>query len=269
LFDFIADSELNDITGNISTSSSNKQNMSVDGFIDELDKVITIQELHNICSQIRQHYGFAFFSIFSRFNRANQKPLYIIMREFNNPWTQHYIQNRYVLNDPTIRLTSVKSTPLIWNYKEHDRIVASLNPLEKKIASEGLDFGLRSIFNAPFHSKLGNFGLIRFINDRKSQHEHVECCIQRDSELFLLCSFIYQALEKIMHTKQHSNLLSQREKDILSWVANGLTPDRIANTLNISGHTVRNHLRNVRMKLQVNSMPHAVAKAVSTGLITL
>lgn len=61
--------------------------------------------------------------------------------------------------------------------------------------------------------------------------------------------------------------LSPRETEILRLVASGRQNKVIASELNISEHTVRNHVSNIFQKLQVNDRTEAAVLAVKRGLI--
>jgi DNA-binding NarL/FixJ family response regulator len=61
--------------------------------------------------------------------------------------------------------------------------------------------------------------------------------------------------------------LSPREKEILELMVRGLIKKEIAGQLDLSYHTVDNHLRNIYTKLQVHTRGGAVAKALKEGLL--
>ena len=61
--------------------------------------------------------------------------------------------------------------------------------------------------------------------------------------------------------------LSDREKQILDQMANGLVNKEIAEILDISPHTVVNHMRSIYSKLHVHTNTGAVAKAIREGLV--
>jgi len=63
------------------------------------------------------------------------------------------------------------------------------------------------------------------------------------------------------------NLLTEREKEVLTWVARGLSNKAVANTLSLSSGTVKVHVSNILSKLQVNSRTEAAMLALQTGLI--
>jgi DNA-binding NarL/FixJ family response regulator len=60
--------------------------------------------------------------------------------------------------------------------------------------------------------------------------------------------------------------LSQREKEALEFLVQGLTTKEIADRLGLSIHTVDTHLRNIYRKLHVHSRAGAVAKALQAKL---
>jgi pimeloyl-ACP methyl ester carboxylesterase/DNA-binding CsgD family transcriptional regulator len=62
-------------------------------------------------------------------------------------------------------------------------------------------------------------------------------------------------------------LLSAREREVLSLVANGLTDGEIAEQLVLSQHTVKRHVANIRHKLGQGSRTAAVAEASRLGLL--
>jgi DNA-binding NarL/FixJ family response regulator len=61
--------------------------------------------------------------------------------------------------------------------------------------------------------------------------------------------------------------LSPRERGILELLVEGLPLKRIAERLDLSYHTIGNHLRNVYAKLHVHSRSSAVAKALRESLV--
>ena len=61
--------------------------------------------------------------------------------------------------------------------------------------------------------------------------------------------------------------LTQRELEVLQHIAEGKNDRTIAESLHISEHTVRSHIKNLYRKLGVSSRAHAVAKALGEGII--
>lgn len=79
----------------------------------------------------------------------------------------------------------------------------------------------------------------------------------------------YAASERLDETPKDGdqNVLSSREKEILSEVAQGLTNKEIADKLNISVFTVTTHRKNISQKLGIRSIAGLTVYAVMNHII--
>jgi LuxR family maltose regulon positive regulatory protein len=68
-------------------------------------------------------------------------------------------------------------------------------------------------------------------------------------------------------SKQIEEPLSEREQEVLEYIAEGLSNNQIAEKLFVSLNTVRTHTKKINSKLGVHSRTQAVAKAKNLGLI--
>lgn len=71
----------------------------------------------------------------------------------------------------------------------------------------------------------------------------------------------------VIKPKEETADLSKREKEILSFLVNGMSYKMIASKCSISYHTVNAHIRKIYDKLHVSSATEAVAKAMKNRLI--
>lgn len=72
-----------------------------------------------------------------------------------------------------------------------------------------------------------------------------------------------------VEAKKSSELLSEREMEVLKLVTKGLSNKDIADKLCLSVRTVQGHLANIFNKLQVSSRTEAVVHALKQGWVTL
>ena len=63
--------------------------------------------------------------------------------------------------------------------------------------------------------------------------------------------------------------LTARESQVLQTAADGLSNKEIANKLQISDKTVKNHIANIFSKLQVNDRTQAIVLAIKKGLVNI
>lgn len=71
------------------------------------------------------------------------------------------------------------------------------------------------------------------------------------------------------HAENVRNLITSREKDVLSWVKHGKSTWEISIILNISQATVNFHIYNIMRKLDVVNRAQAVAVATHMGLLDI
>jgi len=64
------------------------------------------------------------------------------------------------------------------------------------------------------------------------------------------------------------SMISEREREILSYMSLGNTSLQIATLLFISEHTVISHRKNLMSKLHARNSAHLIFKAVRLGLLT-
>ena len=69
--------------------------------------------------------------------------------------------------------------------------------------------------------------------------------------------------------KEKIDSLTKRELEVLVQVANGMFNKEIANTLNISERTVKNHLSNIFRKIEVSDRTQAAVFAIKNDIIKL
>jgi DNA-binding CsgD family transcriptional regulator len=67
--------------------------------------------------------------------------------------------------------------------------------------------------------------------------------------------------------RPRSGTLSERECEVLEQIARGHSIDDISADLFLSPHTVRTHIKNILRKMGARTRAHAVAMAISEGLI--
>lgn len=68
---------------------------------------------------------------------------------------------------------------------------------------------------------------------------------------------------------QNQVIISEREKEVLQFLANGLNTKQIAVKLNICEETVRTHRKHILQKINAINCVHLIAKALSLGILQM
>lgn len=108
-------------------------------------------------------------------------------------------------------------------------------------------------------------GAMGYLLKSAPQEEIVQAiCMAKENRRCIPPNITKRLLETIGRVE-----LSQREIEVLTLVATGLTNKEIAERLFISDKTVRNHVANCLVKLGANDRTEAVTTAIRRGLIRL
>jgi DNA-binding CsgD family transcriptional regulator len=149
--------------------------------------------------------------------------------------------------DPrALRISDFASTRQLHRLEYYDQ---ALRPL-------GIEHQIRFWLAAPS-------GIARYYYISR-RHEDGDFTDQERDMLQLLRPFLlalHERFDSDVPERGHADGLTNREREILDWVARGKTNHEIAALLIVSPHTVRKHLEHVYEKLHVNSRTAAVARA--------
>ena len=121
------------------------------------------------------------------------------------------------------------------------------------------DFLLTS--NSIFEKSYKNFD---FLNNKTFVFDDPQIDIlSKDGEEIKL--FFKNFFEK-KYIELETNEITEREKEIIKFVAHGLTNKEIADKLNISVHTVITHRKNITAKLGIKSIAGLTVYAIMKGI---
>ena len=87
----------------------------------------------------------------------------------------------------------------------------------------------------------------------------------------MIIPHLYIALNNVQHAQEAGNQhgdLSQRELQVLEWVARGKTNKEIAIILSVSQFTIKNHIANIYAKLVVVNRAQAIDKAIKLNYLS-
>ena len=112
-------------------------------------------------------------------------------------------------------------------------------------------------------------GMLTSISEAKHHREFIRSVLTAYDRFVAASSRGKGAGVAAPHVPDHVGLtdLTNRELDILGLLAQRLQNKQIGARLNISTHTVKDHLKHVYQKLEVSNRRDAVAKATRTGLL--
>ena len=237
-------------------------------FIERAADARTVEDIHGLCSSLTHAVGFDYFIFAATFPVSLIKPLKVIVSGYPDDWRKHYLEFSYAEIDPTVTHCMSHVTPLCW-----DRIDVTNHARRrsaKRFMSEASDFGLRSGASFPVHGCHGEAAMFSLASgeDHHQMHAHINEALPY---VQLLTSYIHEAVRKICEGEGlpiGKVELTLREKECLTWAAEGKTTWEISQIISVSERTVLYHLQNATQKLDGTNRQHAVAKAVTQAVIT-
>ncbi|QSR89413.1 autoinducer binding domain-containing protein [Methylacidiphilum caldifontis] len=197
-----------------------------------------------------------------------KKTLKIINHSFPNDLIAFYLKLKYQHVDPVVKTalrlkgTIVRRTEIFKYFQDKLR-----HQYLKDASDIGLLTGLSFGVIKPTVNLATLFSFCDKEIEKDPRHETILKALMYPLHLALLHLAQPQILDRSNKQEQHT--LTDRELEILKWVKEGKSNWEISCILNISEATVKFHLKNIFLKLEVQNRCQAVATAIYKNLLTL
>ncbi len=154
--------------------------------------------------------------------------------------------------------------PRVWRTDMVDEYVITQSAVNINRTREFLfDNNISMGFSFPVNCRNASKGAVMFMGDR-GEIDDLSLAY-----LHTISSYAYDLICELTNNESRPNRsLTQRECEILTWVANGKTSSEISQILNVSDHTVNAHLHSAMKKMDCVNRPQLVAKALRLGTIS-
>lgn len=180
-------------------------------------------------------------------------------------WAQRYQENDYLRIDPVVQGCFQRFHPVDWNELDWSGRAA------KAFRKDAMAYGVGNQgFSVPIRGPNGQFALFT-LNHNCDDDLWARFTEVHRSGLILMAYYCNQkALEfEPGRSPAPAQALSPREVDALTLIALGQSRAQVADALSISEHTLRVYIESARFKLGALNTTHAVARAISRGLIVV
>ncbi|NNL19201.1 MAG: LuxR family transcriptional regulator [Boseongicola sp.] len=184
---------------------------------------------------------------------------------YSPDWVQHYLNEDYARIDPVVQACYQRFHPIDWKRLDWT------NKNVRKFHGEALDSGIGNQgFSVPIRGPSGQFALFT-VSGNSTDEQWASYTEEHVRDLILVSHFVNQkALEIERGTDKVKVVsLSPRETDALTMLAMGYNRAQAADSLSISEHTLRVYIESARFKLSAMNTTHAVASALSQGLLII
>ncbi len=180
-------------------------------------------------------------------------------------WVARYLEKDYLRIDPVIQGCYQRFHPVDWKRLDWS------GKAVRHFAEEARAYGIGNQgFSVPLRGPNGQFAL--FTANHSCPDAEWQAFTERHRRHLILIAhyFNQKALEfEPDRTAEAPRALSPREVDALTLLALGYGRAQVAQTLSISEHTLRVYIESARFKLGAINTVHAVARALSRGMIVI
>jgi LuxR family transcriptional activator of conjugal transfer of Ti plasmids len=232
-------------------------------FVDAIQTANTADEFERVATRLTHRLGF---ERFAYLRLADETPM--LISSYPKSWTNRYFRLGYQQLDPVVRHARLEHALFSWG-GEASPIQGSRD--QRRFFDEATAFGIRSGITVPIR---GGFGRMAAFTLATSQREaHPEELMAKLKDVVQLAGLYFHThvavrLDRSAAFRRAGAELTQRERQCLTWTAQGKTVADIAVLIKIAPRTVVFHLENARRKLDATSIAHCVAQALRRGWLS-
>ncbi|MDW3182995.1 MULTISPECIES: helix-turn-helix transcriptional regulator [unclassified Roseobacter] len=236
-------------------------NTTVEEVLAELEQADTLESIQDAILKLREYFEVENM-VYHWVDSAGEQYGY---GTYPLEWATRYQEQNYIRIDPVIAGCYKRFHPVDW--KKLDWSGKAVRAFQ----AEAVEYGIGTQgYSIPIRGPNGQFALFT-VNHTCDDAEWEKFTEDNRRELILIAHYFNQkALEfEPNRAPEQSQSLSPREIDAMTLLAIGYSRAQVAETLSISEHTLRVYIESARFKLGASNTTHAVARALSRGLIVV
>ena len=259
------------------------ESLKLDEALSAIEAARSLAELRTILDSVAQARGFASYNFIDAGSISRDAPFWVGTTDEN--WEREYISNDFAPDDPIIRKALTQNLPFFWSDLKLSRRMGPKDRAHQTMDA-AQDFGFRNGFVIPHHFRddIGRTystctcffwksavrGFFKSVGSAKHDlHLIMMYWSAKASELGRQ-QFRAKAIPQPLGiaVEPNATAVTDRERDVLYWSAQGKTTEDISDILKISPATVNSYMRNAIKKLDASSRTHAVARAIYMGILS-
>jgi LuxR family transcriptional regulator, quorum-sensing system regulator BjaR1 len=223
----------------------------------QLANAPTVEALVGLYRAAIRQFGYTHFIVTGLPSQGQRFENLVLERFWPEDWMSHYVSRDYIRRDPVAIASPVYRAPFTW--KEAWIRASELGSAGDRIMMEAADVGLKDGMCVPIPVRNALAGCISLAGEdpitKKDALEPVN----------VLSLTFAGRLQLLIDQKDRPKglTLSDREREVLSWVAEGKTAWEISRILGISDSTVNKHIAGAMRKTGSVTRAQAVAKALT------
>lgn len=184
---------------------------------------------------------------------------------YSPDWAQRYQDQEYIRVDPVVLGSFQRFHPVDWKRMDWNSKAA------RAFRSDSLAHGVGNQgYSIPIRGPNGQFALFT-VSHTCTDAEWEDFTLSSQRDMIVIAHYLNAKALQLEKGRAPDPVrpLSPREVDALTFLAMGYSRSQAADMLAISEHTLRAYIESARHKLGASNTVHAVARAMSEGLIVV
>lgn len=228
---------------------------------EDLESTSTLEELTDVAIRLRDDLGLDHI-IYHWVDGAGDQYGFTT---YPDSWADRYQDRNYHRIDPVILGCFQRFHPVDWkqlNWSGKSARAFLQDAREHGVGNQG--------YSIPLRGPSGQFALFT-VNHSCGDEEWQDFIATYGRDLILIAHYLNRKALEFARDRQPDNQrgLSPREIDAMTLLALGYSRAQVAHSLSISEHTLRAYIESARSKLGAQNTTHAIATALSRGLIVV
>jgi LuxR family quorum sensing-dependent transcriptional regulator len=227
-------------------------------FLSRAEKSTKVADLVDDYSSLVRRFGVTHYIIAGLPSHGEDPESLIVVNKWPKEWLDRYREENYFYADPVTQWSFSQPRPFTWQAAREN---CEATARAKQIEGEARELHLVDGIGFPVVGPNRFQAVVSLATD-------TSCDLSPEHRWLLYAASTacqVQALEMLRPEDAMSPplpRLTDRERDVLQWLAHGKTKWEVSTILGISENTVDTHMRHVRGKLNTSNTAQAVAEAI-------
>jgi DNA-binding CsgD family transcriptional regulator len=232
----------------------------LEAFLEGLQRTTSIEDLRGAVIGLREIFEIEHVVYYT----VNQRGEQFGAVSYDPAWVKRYIEADYQAVDPVVQGVKNRFTGVNWKGLDWSR------PASRAFLRESVDAGVGNQgFTLPIWGPQGELAVMT-LNHRANDAQWASFIKANMRDMLLVSHLVHQEGKRIHAEGLAATLpeLAPRERDVLLLLSTGRSRGAVADALKISENTLRAYVDSARHKLGALNTTHAIALALTRGVIT-
>lgn len=209
-------------------------------YLHYFSEIATDAELADLLDEFTREMGFAYFALTHHVDIRHRPDRAIRLLNYPGDWVEYYDRHGLGTSDPVHRASHVTNLAFAWS--KIPELIA-LSARDRDILAMGGNNGIGDGFTVPAHIPGESHGSCTFANP-------IGVPLPEDQlpMAWLIGQYAFATARRLWQVRpvEATPLLTERQKECVTWVAAGKTDWEIGQILGIAEDTVADHLKHAR-----------------------